>query len=43
MDRLEAQARQWSGPFALIPGHLPRTDFETLSAAEIPESVRLPG
>lgn len=43
MDRLEAQARQWTGPFTLIPKQLPRTDFETLSAADIPDSMRLTG
>jgi protein associated with RNAse G/E len=35
MDRLEAQARQWSGPFALIPTRLPRTDWEQHSPAEV--------
>ncbi len=43
MDRLEAWSKLWSGPFALIPGHLPRSDFEMLGAAKISESMRLPG
>lgn len=35
MDRLEAQAKQWTGPFTLIPARLPRTDWERLSPAEV--------
>ncbi len=38
MARLEAQAKDWIGPFAVIPKRLPRTDLETLSAADVPGS-----
>lgn len=31
---LEAHARKWTGPFTIMPKHLPRTDFEVLSPTE---------
>lgn len=34
LDWLELQARAWSGPFAIIPRQLPRTDFEKLQPDE---------
>ncbi len=34
LDWLEEHAQSWTGPFASIPRHLPRTDFETLRAEE---------
>lgn len=32
---LEEHAKHWTGPFAIMPHDLPRTDLETLSSAEI--------
>ena len=40
LDWLEKHAKHWTGPFALIPQHLPRTDWETLSVEEIQEAMR---
>jgi protein associated with RNAse G/E len=34
LDWLEHHARHWTGPFTVIPRHLPRTDFESMSAEE---------
>lgn len=34
LDWLEEHAKNWSGPFALIPRQLPRIDFETLEPGE---------
>jgi protein associated with RNAse G/E len=34
LDRVEEHAKHWTGPFTIIPRHLPRTDFEQLSAKE---------
>ena len=34
MNQLEDQAKHWTGPFALIPTRLPRTDWEHRSPAE---------
>jgi protein associated with RNAse G/E len=34
LDWLEEHAKHWTGPFAIMPQHLPRTDFETLNAEE---------
>jgi protein associated with RNAse G/E len=34
LDWLEEQAKQWSGPFSVIPRQLPRTDLETLAPDE---------
>jgi len=34
LDWLEEHAKHWSGPFSIIPKHLPRTDFETLTPAQ---------
>ncbi|HWS85250.1 MAG TPA: hypothetical protein VN207_13430, partial [Ktedonobacteraceae bacterium] len=31
---LEEHARNWTGPFSVIPRQLPRTDFEKLSIEE---------
>jgi hypothetical protein len=40
LDWMEAHARNWSGPFAVMPRRLPRTDWADLSVAEIRESMR---
>jgi protein associated with RNAse G/E len=34
LDWVEAQAKQWSGPFAIIPKFLPATNFEKMSPEE---------
>lgn len=34
LDWVEEQAKQWTGPFSIMPRHLPRTDFEQLSPQE---------
>lgn len=34
LDWLEHHAKQWSGPFTVIPKQLPRTDFEKLTSAQ---------
>ena len=34
LDWLEAHAKAWTGPFAVMPHQLPRTDFETLSVEQ---------
>lgn len=38
LDWLEDHAKHWSGPFAVMPRQLTRTDWTTLSGAEIRES-----
>lgn len=40
LDWLEIQAKQWTGPFALFPRFLPRTDFERLSPEEAGAALR---
>lgn len=40
LDWLEEQARHWTGPFAVIPRHLPRTDFVSLSSEEAATILR---
>lgn len=35
LDWLEEHARQWSGPFAVMPRQLPRTHWDDLSVSEI--------
>jgi predicted RNA-binding protein associated with RNAse of E/G family len=40
LNRLEEQAKQWSGPFSLFPRALPRTDFERLSPDEAATALR---
>jgi hypothetical protein len=40
LDWLEEQAKQWSGPFSVIPRQLPRTDFETLTPDEAGAALR---
>jgi hypothetical protein len=37
---VEEHARHWSGPFAIIPRHLPRTDWEKLSPEKIRAEMR---
>ena len=39
LDWLEEHARHWSGPFAVMPRHLPRSDWDTLSPEEIQEAM----
>ncbi|GCE04911.1 DUF402 domain-containing protein [Dictyobacter aurantiacus] len=34
LDQLEEQARQWTGPFKVIPRQLPGTNFETYTPEE---------
>ena len=41
LDWLEAQAKQWSGPFERIPRSLPRLDFESLSPEEAGAVLRM--
>ncbi len=41
LDWLEAQAKQWSGPFERVPRRLPRLDFESLSPEEAVAILRL--
>jgi hypothetical protein len=38
---VEEHAKYWTGPFAVMPQHLPRTDWETLTIQEIQTSMRL--
>jgi len=40
LDWLEEHARHWSGPFAVIPRRLPRTDWDILSIEEIRAEMR---
>lgn len=40
LDWLEEHAKHWTGPFAVMPRHLPRTDFETLSVEEARVIIR---
>ncbi len=40
LDWLEGHAKQWSGPFTLIPRQLPRVDFEQLSPEEASASLK---
>lgn len=39
LDWLEEQARHWSGPFDIMPRHLPRTDWDILRPEEIQEAM----
>ncbi len=40
LDWLEEHAQHWTGPFALIPRQLPRTDFEQLTPQEASTILR---
>ncbi len=40
LNWLEEHAKHWTGPFAIMPQHLPRTDFETLNAEEAQAIMR---
>ena len=40
LDWLEQHAKQWTGPFAVIPRQLPRTDFEHLTPNEAKAAFR---
>jgi protein associated with RNAse G/E len=40
LDRLEEHAKHWTGPFAVMPQHLPRADWKTMSVEEIREAMR---
>jgi protein associated with RNAse G/E len=40
LDWVEAHAKQWSGPFEVIPRRLPRTDWHTLNLEEIRAGMR---
>jgi protein associated with RNAse G/E len=40
LDTLEEHARNWTGPFSVIPRQLPRTDFEHLNTEEAGEIMR---
>ena len=35
LDQLEEDAKSWTGPFTVIPQHLPRSDWDTLTIEEI--------
>ena len=39
LDWLVEQAHQWTGPFAVVPKRLPRTDFETLTPEEAHQAL----
>jgi len=39
MNQLEEQANNWTGPFAIIPARLLRTDWQALSAAELHAAI----
>lgn len=41
LDWLEEHAKHWTGPFAIMPKQLPRTDFEKLSPEEASAALRL--
>lgn len=40
LDWLEEHAKRWTGPFAIVPHTLPRTDFETLHPEEAASLLR---
>lgn len=40
LDCLEEHAKQWTGPFSVMPRQLPRTDFEKLSPGEAAAILR---
>jgi protein associated with RNAse G/E len=40
LDWLEEHAKNWTGPFAVMPRQLPRTDWEDVSVEEIRELMR---
>ena len=40
LDWIEQHAKNWTGPFAIMPKHLPRTDFESLSGEEARAAMR---
>ena len=40
LDWLDQHAQHWTGPFALMPKQLPRTDFELLSPEEARASMQ---
>jgi predicted RNA-binding protein associated with RNAse of E/G family len=40
LDWVEEHAKHWTGPFTVMPRHLPRTDWEALTTAEIRASMR---
>ncbi len=41
LDWMEAHARQWTGPFAVMPHQLPRTTWDDLSVGEIRELMQV--
>ena len=41
LDWVEEHAKYWTGPFAVMPQRLPRTDWETLTTQEIHTAMRL--
>ncbi len=40
LDWMEEHARQWTGPFAVMPHQLPRTSWDGLSVAEIRRTMQ---
>ncbi len=40
LDWLEGHAKNWTGPFAVMPRHLPRTDWDSLTTEEIRSAMR---
>ncbi len=40
LDWMEEHAKNWTGPFAVMPRQLPRTEWENLSVTEIRELMR---
>ncbi|MGZ3616779.1 MAG: DUF402 domain-containing protein [Ktedonobacteraceae bacterium] len=41
LDWVEEHAKYWTGPFIVMPQHLPRSDWETLTTQEIQTAMRL--
>ena len=40
LDWVEQHAKNWTGPFTVMPQHLPRTDFESMSGEEARRVIR---
>ncbi len=40
LDWLEEHAKNWIGPFTVMPRHLPRTDWDSLATEEIRVAMR---
>ena len=40
LDELEEHAKQWTGPFAIMPRHLPTTDWGSMTPQEIRHAMQ---